>query len=197
MRHAAALRGAASPAAAAARTPSRQAQRTLPAAQRRAPPAHPRRCVRCVAGAVDAPPVPEAAATARVALLRAVAVTKRGACAHAHVACVRLCLTAPRRMRSTERTDASRRDALAAVAALERCVGIEAPTASPFLDGRWSLVWTCSAADATAPGRNGSGTDDDADALGAAGRVRRSLQVLLRARALHRACALSLGALRA
>jgi hypothetical protein len=86
------------------------------------------------------------------------------ACTHAPCTARALALT-PLCARSVaaERTDASRRAALSAVAELERCVGVPAPTASPLLDGRWSLVWTCSAGDAGAPGRSG---DDDGDALG-------------------------------
>ena len=76
-------------------------------------------------------------AAARLALLRAVALAKR------------------------DPLDASRRrGVLAAVAALERCVGVAAPTGSPMLDGRWSLLFTASDSGA------GAGDAGDADALG-------------------------------
>lgn len=53
-------------------------------------------------------------------------------------------------------SSAVRSEALAAVLALERCTPPQsAPTASPLLDGRWSLLWTCSASDAATASRDG------------------------------------------
>jgi hypothetical protein len=63
---------------------------------------------------------------------------------------------------------ASRGAALAAISALERCVGVASPTASPLLDGRWALLWTCGAAEAALAGGPGSASPlaSDADAFG-------------------------------
>jgi hypothetical protein len=63
---------------------------------------------------------------------------------------------------------ASRSAALSAISALERCVGVASPTASPLLDGRWALLWTCGAAEAALAGGPGSASPlaGDADAFG-------------------------------
>jgi hypothetical protein len=77
-------------------------------------------------------------------------------------------LTFANRKPRPDGSSAARSEALAAIAALERCTPANAaPTASPLLDGRWSLLWTCSAVDAAA-GAQASARDDDAFGLRAA-----------------------------